>query len=71
MQRRWQVNFTIQNKIPKRTRKSNKETTISELVRDHMTLAVYPKGRTTMMPKRFADMSLLLLLCWCADALGN
>jgi len=71
MKGRWQVNFTVQYKIPKRTRKSNKETTISELARDHVTSAVHPKGCAALMPKRFADVSLLLLMRRFADVLGN
>ena len=71
MKRRWQVNFTVQDKIPKCTRKSNKETTISELVRDHVTFAVYPKCCAALMLKRFADMSSRLLMHRFADVLRN
>ena len=71
MKRQWQVNFTVQYKIPKCTRKSNKETTISELVCNHMTSAVHPKGHAALMPKRFADVSSRLLMHRFADVLRN
>ena len=71
MKGRWQVHFTIQYKILKRPRKSNKETTISELAHDHVISAVHLKGRATLMPKWFADVSSRLLMCWFANVLGN
>jgi hypothetical protein len=71
MKRRWQVNFTVQCKIPKHTQKSNKETTISELARDHVTFTVHLKGHAALMPKQFADVSSWLLMRQFADVLGN
>ena len=71
MKGRWQVNFTVQYKILRHPQKSNKETTISELAHDHVTSTVHPKGRTALMPKRFADVSSVLLIHRFADMLRN
>jgi len=71
MKGRWQVNFTVQYKVPRRPQKSNKETTISELARDHVTSVAHLKGRAALMPKRFADVSSRLLMRRFTDVLGN
>ena len=64
--------FYCSSKGPeKRMQKSNKEISISGLVCNHVTFAVYPKCRAAMMPKRFADVASRLLMRRFADVLGN